>query len=87
MQKVLLIYLACITAVAFIVTAFDKLAAIRKWRRVRERTLMLLALFGGAGGTFIAMYLCHHKTKKPLFFIGVPLLLLLWVAVMVLLYK
>ncbi len=87
MPKTFLLYLAFVNAVAFLVTAVDKLAAVRHWRRVRERTLMLLALIGGAGGTFAAMYLFRHKTKKPLFFIGVPLFLLLWVAAIVLLYK
>ncbi len=87
MPKPLLIYLACINIVAFFATAFDKLAAIRQRRRVRERTLMLLALLGGAGGTFAAMYLFRHKTKKPLFFIGVPLLLILWVAAIIVLHN
>lgn len=87
MQKALFMYLAGVNVLAFLVTAFDKWFAKRNKRRVRERTLMLLAAFGGALGTFAAMQLCRHKTKKPLFYIGVPLLLFLWVAIVVLVHK
>jgi len=87
MPKALWIYLAIINMMAFLVTASDKHAAKKQRRRIRERTLMLLAAVGGAGGVFLAMQLCRHKTKKPLFFIGVPLILLLWVAAIVLLHN
>lgn len=87
MPKAFWIYIACVNTLAFFVTAIDKWLAKHHKRRVRERTLLLLAFIGGAGGTFLAMNLCRHKTKKPLFYITVPLVLLLWVAVIILLHK
>ncbi|MBP3382139.1 MAG: DUF1294 domain-containing protein [Clostridia bacterium] len=87
MPNTVWIYLLCINIAAFLVTAADKRFAKRQKRRVRERTLILLAAAGGALGTFLAMELCRHKTKKPLFYIGVPLLLFLWVAILVLVNK
>ncbi len=87
MPQAVFIYLAVINITAFLVTAADKWFAKRGARRVRERTLMLFAAAGGALGVFTAMELCRHKTKKPLFYIGVPLLLFLWVAILVLLHK
>ncbi len=87
MPKAVWIYLAVINIAAFLVTAADKWFAKRSMRRVRERTLLLLAAAGGALGTFSAMQLCRHKTQKPLFYIGVPLILLLWIAVLVLVNK
>ncbi len=87
MQKAVWIYLVVINTAAFFLTAADKWFAKRNKRRVRERTLMLFAAAGGALGTFLAMELCRHKTKKPLFYIGVPLLLFLWIAVVVLVHK
>ncbi len=87
MLKAVWIYLVVINIAAFLVTAADKWFAKRGARRVRERTLMLLAAAGGALGTFAAMEICRHKTQKPLFYIGVPLLLFLWVAIVVFMYK
>ena len=87
MSPVIWIYFASINAVAFAATALDKLFAIRSMRRVRESTLLLLAVVGGALGAYLAMEICRHKTKKPLFFIGVPLVLLLWIAVLVLVHN
>jgi uncharacterized membrane protein YsdA (DUF1294 family) len=41
----------------------DKLCARRQWRRISERTLLLLTLFGGIGA-LIAMYAHHHRHKS-----------------------
>lgn len=60
-----------------LVYAYDKRAAIRDRRRIRERTLMLLAVAFGAPGAWVAMRACRHKTHKPKFKVGVPALLLL----------
>ena len=87
MPEAIIIYLLSINIAAFFITAADKWFAKRNKRRVRERTLMLFAAAGGALGTFFAMELCRHKTKKPLFYIGVPLLLFLWTAIIVLVHK
>lgn len=58
-----------------IVYAFDKARAKRGGRRVRERTLLLLAFFFGALGALVAMHAVRHKTRKNVFRIGVPCLL------------
>ena len=87
MPQVVWIYLGIVNMATFLVTAADKWLAKRGMRRVRERTLILFAAAGGALGVFSAMEICRHKTKKPLFYIGVPLLLFLWVAIVVLLHK
>ena len=61
--------------VAFAVCAADKRAAIRNKRRVRERTLFLLALFGGAAGLYISMMVFRHKTRKMRFKVLIPAIL------------
>lgn len=68
------IYLA-INLTAFAIMGFDKLCAIRRWRRVPEKRLMSLAALFGAAGVLTAMYAFRHKTLKPLFKVGVPLIL------------
>lgn len=51
-----------------------------KWKaksgawRIPERTLLLTALAGGSVGALAGMLLFHHKTRKPKFMIGVPVM-------------
>jgi uncharacterized membrane protein YsdA (DUF1294 family) len=59
------IFLA-VNVASFLAYYLDKRAAIRKARRIPERTLLIMALvapFGAAGG----MRTFHHKTKKTKF--------------------
>lgn len=60
--------------ITFIIYGIDKRKAINGQWRIPEKTLLLLALFGGSPGAMLAMQVFHHKTKKPGFFIGVPLI-------------
>ena len=53
----------------------DKRRAKRNLWRIPESTLMTIAALGGSFGALIGMNIFHHKTKKPLFSIGVPLLM------------
>lgn len=73
-----LIYFIAINLVAVFLYGFDKLKAKMKRFRIPEATLLLIAVLGGAYGAMIGMYLFHHKTKKPKFYITVPVLVLLY---------
>ena len=58
----------------------------KAWRRIPERTLFLLASFGGSLGVLGGMYLFRHKTKHKSFVFGVPAILavqaaLIWLLV------
>ena len=44
----------------------------RRWR-VSEAALMMAAVFG-VFGAYGGMHLFHHKTQKPKFYIGVPVI-------------
>ncbi|TDK61818.1 DUF1294 domain-containing protein [Bacillus salipaludis] len=52
----------------------DKQRAIHHKYRIQEKTLWLVALFGGAVGATMGMQLYRHKTKHVQFKIGFPLL-------------
>lgn len=52
---------------AFVVFGWDKRQARRSRRRVRERTLYLLALSGGAIGAVAGILFFRHKTRKTSF--------------------
>ncbi len=73
----MIFYLGVINVLSFLIYGLDKLKAkYHKWR-ISEKTLLLLAILGGAYGSYFAMILFHHKTRKPLFKFGVPLILIL----------
>lgn len=71
------IYLVVINIIAVIVTVHDKSAAQRGAWRVKERTLMLISALGGAPAMYLTMLTIHHKTRKPLFMIGIPVIFIL----------
>ncbi len=73
--NIFLIYLLIINLIAFFVYAYDKGRAIRRKWRVPEATLITLAAIGGSIGSLLSMYIFHHKTKKPKFYVGVPAIL------------
>ncbi|WHY65927.1 DUF1294 domain-containing protein [Neobacillus sp. SuZ13] len=52
----------------------DKRRAKKHKYRISERTLWLVALFGGAIGATAGMQLYRHKTKHTSFKIGFPVL-------------
>ncbi len=83
-MKILLVYLIIINIVAVLVTVHDKLAAKRRQRRVRERTLLLISALGGSPCMYITMLLIRHKTKKPKFMIGIPVIFFAELAILIL---
>lgn len=66
-------FYAVLTLVTFLVWGFDKHRAKMNLWRVPERTLFTLAFGGGAFGALAGMYLFHHKTRKPHFWILIAL--------------
>lgn len=62
--------------IAFLLVRTDKQYARNQVRRIRERTFFQMALFGGAAGVLIGMYVYRHKTLHPSFVIGIPVILL-----------
>lgn len=86
LQKLLIVYCLIINLIAFFLFWHDKRAAVKgKWR-TPERTLLLAAFLGGAFGSLLGMYLCHHKTKKPRFYLLVPLFFVLQICMYVFSY-
>ena len=57
-----------------------------KWR-IKEYTLMMVALIGGSIGAIVGMYTFHHKTKKAKFYIGFPVILVLQILLIINLYQ
>ena len=73
-MKILVYYLIIINIAAWIMYGLDKWKAKSGAWRIPERTLLLTALAGGSVGALAGMLLFHHKTRKPKFMIGVPVM-------------
>ncbi len=63
--------------IAFALFGLDKRKAKGRRGRIPEVLLFIIALAGGSMGGLMAMSLFRHKTQKPLFRIGVPLVAIL----------
>ena len=81
--SVFLIYILSINLITFCTFAADKIRAMSDRWRISEKTLITLSLFGGALGGMLAMKLCRHKTKKPLFRYGLPLMAIFHFALLI----
>lgn len=60
-------YFILINLLCFFCFFLDKQYAIRKRRRIAEKTLLTLCILGGAFGGFLAMRVFRHKTRVPAF--------------------
>ena len=82
-NQIIAIYLAIINLITFGLYFIDKLKAQSNAWRIRERTLLLLALAGGSIGAIIAMKLFRHKTKKDSFLLWFFLILTIQVIALI----
>ncbi len=69
------IYLGVINLAGFLSMGLDKSKARRNKWRIPEATLFLFAIFGGSVGSLLGMRAFRHKTQKPRFYIGIPIIL------------
>ncbi len=81
-------YLAVLNLIGFALMGIDKRRAVKKLWRIPESTLFIIALIGGSIGSIIGMRVFHHKTRHWYFVYGMPAILLLQIAaVIVLIYS
>ncbi len=77
----ILVYLIVVNAIAFTAFAADKIRAIKQQSRIPIVVLLGLAFIGGSIGSLAAMYLFRHKTQKNYFTVGIPLMMVMQMAV------
>ena len=69
--------MAAAGALGTILTVYDKIAAkVIKRRRVPEAVLVTVGVCGGALPMYLVMQLIRHKTRKPKFAKGFPVIIL-----------
>lgn len=74
-------YLAVSNLVAIILTVYDKKAPRYRLWRIPERVLLWTAAFSGCVGMYVTMKFIRHKTRKPKFMVGIPVIFLLECAI------
>ena len=82
----LIYYLIIINIIGVIINCIDKHKAKHNKWRIKEATLWIIAILGGAPFTYITMKAIRHKTKHTSFMIGMPLLSVIQIAAIIYLY-
>lgn len=83
-MKLVISYLLIMNAVGFSLMLADKYKAKKKLWRIRESTLLGIALLGGSAGCLLGMYTVRHKTRHRKFTLGIPLILSVQIGLLVL---
>lgn len=79
-------YVAILSIMALAMMKIDKRQAQQRGRRIPEKNLWRVALFGGGIGAYIGMMAFRHKTKHTNFRIGFLMLAVLQAALLVWIY-
>ncbi len=89
MKIFLLIYLVIISLLAIIVTTSDKYKATKgkRYKRTPESSLLSIAFLGGSVAMFLTMLLIRHKTRKPKFMVGLPIITAIQIGILFLSFK
>lgn len=80
-------YLIGVNVLTFFVFGIDKWKAKRSKWRISEMSLLGLAISGGSIGAWLGMKVWHHKTMHKRFKYGVPLIMVVQIAVLLILAK
>lgn len=86
MLETIAFYLVAVNLLAFVLYGIDKWKARHDRWRISEATLLGVAALGGSIGALAGMQIWRHKTQHWKFKIGVPLCLVIQVALAVWLF-
>lgn len=85
LQAVLVLsYLVGINVITFFLYGLDKWKAKTHRQRISEVRLLMLAVVGGSIGAWAGMKVWHHKTLHRKFRYGVPLIMIVQIALLLL---
>ncbi|AYC29811.1 DUF1294 domain-containing protein [Paenisporosarcina cavernae] len=80
-MKFVLLYILVTSAVGFVMMGMDKRKARKNQYRTSEKTLWIVAIIGGAIGSFLGMNYFRHKTKHASFKWGLPFLAIVQIVI------
>ncbi len=79
-------YLLVLNIVGFALMGIDKRRAIKRAFRIPEATLFTIAIIGGCIGSIVGMFFFRHKTRHWYFLYGLPTILVIQIALIVMLH-
>ena len=82
-MNIILYYLLAVNSTTFLLYGIDKYKAKKNQWRISEATLLTMASIGGSIGAWAGMRLWHHKTMHKKFKYGIPVIIILQVALAV----
>ena len=83
MHQYSMYYLLAINIATFFLYGIDKYKAKKNQWRISEATLLTMAAIGGSIGAWAGMRLWHHKTMHKKFKYGIPVIIIMQVALAV----
>ena len=86
MHQYSMYYLFAINIVSFFLYGIDKYKAKKNKWRISEATLLMIAVIGGSIGAWVGMRLWHHKTMHKKFKYGIPVIIIMQIALVVYLH-
>lgn len=82
MFNIFVSYLIILNLVGFFIMSVDKKRAIKNQWRISEKALIGISIIGGSIGMLTGMSTFRHKTKHKKFTIGIPIILVIQVAIL-----
>ncbi len=86
-MQMTLLYLAIINAFGFYMMWSDKQKAKKNAWRTPERSFFVVSAVGGSLGCWLGMQAFRHKTQHAKFTVGIPVILLLQIALILYVWK
>ena len=80
MMNIILYYLLAVNIATFLLYGIDKYKAKKSKWRISEVTLLTMAAIGGSVGAWAAMRLWHHKIMHKKFKYGIPVMIIMQIA-------
>ena len=79
-MNIILGYLLAVNITSFLLYGIDKYKAKKGRWRISEATLLLMAVIGGSIGAWVGMRIWHHKTMHKKFKYGIPVIIIMQIA-------
>ena len=86
MHQYSLYYLLAVNSLTFLLYGIDKYKARKGRWRIPEATLLTMAAIGGSIGACAGMRTWHHKTMHKKFKYGIPVIIIMQIALVVYLH-